>query len=59
MTAITEMVSGLGGEIIAESVESVEVLDVLRDVGITLGQGYLFAEPGPGFHKQGRITLAG
>ncbi len=59
VTAITEMVKGLGGEIIAESVESVEVLDVLRDVGITLGQGYLFAEPGPGFRKQGRITLPG
>lgn len=36
----------LGASIIAEGIEQREELAVLRDFGITLFQGYLFARPG-------------
>lgn len=35
----------LGIEVVAEGVETIEQLETLREIGCTLGQGYLFARP--------------
>ncbi|HZI95132.1 MAG TPA: EAL domain-containing protein, partial [Patescibacteria group bacterium] len=35
-----------GIQVIAEGIESVEELEVLREIGVSMGQGYLFARPG-------------
>jgi EAL domain-containing protein (putative c-di-GMP-specific phosphodiesterase class I) len=36
-----------GGTLIAEGIERVEEQDALRDLGVALGQGFLYARPGP------------
>jgi EAL domain-containing protein (putative c-di-GMP-specific phosphodiesterase class I) len=35
-----------GIQVIAEGIETVEELEVLREIGVSMGQGYLFARPG-------------
>jgi diguanylate cyclase (GGDEF)-like protein/PAS domain S-box-containing protein len=49
--AITETVIALGkklgAEVVAEGIETDEALDILRDSGCGLGQGYLISEPLP------------
>ena len=35
--------------VIAEGVETEEELEALKEIGITVGQGFLFARPGPAF----------
>jgi len=58
----------LGNELIAEGVETIEEYEALRDCGIRLMQGYLFAKPGfemlpevtwpsPELMRQGRLHL--
>ncbi len=37
----------LGAEVVAEGIESTEALDILRQCGCGLGQGYLISEPLP------------
>jgi EAL domain-containing protein (putative c-di-GMP-specific phosphodiesterase class I) len=37
----------LGGQIIAEGVETTEEFETLRDLGIPYGQGYLFGRAAP------------
>ena len=44
---LIEMVSSWGAEVVAEGVESVEDLEVLRELGIDYAQGYLFGLPEP------------
>ncbi|MEW6066731.1 MAG: EAL domain-containing protein [Nitrospirota bacterium] len=39
----------LNSEVIAEGIETEEELITLRDIGVDLGQGFLFAKPGPPF----------
>ncbi|WP_349236247.1 EAL domain-containing protein [Devosia sp. Root105] len=39
------MLSKLGVAVVCEGVETVGELDALRDAGVTLFQGYLFAKP--------------
>jgi EAL domain-containing protein (putative c-di-GMP-specific phosphodiesterase class I) len=41
----------VGAEIIAEGIQTKKELRSLIDLGITYGQGYLFARPGPAFPK--------
>jgi EAL domain-containing protein (putative c-di-GMP-specific phosphodiesterase class I) len=43
--AIVGMARALDLEVIAEGVESVGQLDVLRGLGVELGQGYLWSRP--------------
>ena len=42
---IVEMSRSLGLETIAEGIERSEQMDVLRDLGTTMGQGFLLARP--------------
>jgi EAL domain-containing protein (putative c-di-GMP-specific phosphodiesterase class I) len=37
----------IGASIIAEGIETAEELEALRDLGVTWGQGYFLARPGP------------
>jgi len=43
--AVVVMAHKLGLQVVAEGIEEVAQLDVLRDAGCDLGQGYLFARP--------------
>lgn len=45
--AIIDMCDHMGLELIAEGVETVSQLNILRDLGVKVAQGYLFAPPGP------------
>lgn len=44
---IVEMVHGSGGSVIAEGVETDEILSALKTLGVDLFQGYLFSAPEP------------
>jgi diguanylate cyclase (GGDEF)-like protein len=43
---LTEVLRALGTEIIAEGIESVDDLALLRDLGVRFGQGWLWGKPG-------------
>ncbi|MGE3297959.1 MAG: GGDEF domain-containing protein [Porticoccaceae bacterium] len=45
--SIVTISQGLGCRVIAEGIETLDELDVLRRLGIEIGQGYLFARPEP------------
>jgi diguanylate cyclase (GGDEF)-like protein/PAS domain S-box-containing protein len=45
--AIVALAGDFGQETIAEGVEDQQTADVLRDLGVTFAQGYLFGRPGP------------
>ena len=45
--AMVNFASRIGASIVAEGIERVEESDVLRDLGVTYGQGYLFSRPMP------------
>jgi EAL domain-containing protein (putative c-di-GMP-specific phosphodiesterase class I) len=45
---ITSFAENLGLRLIAEGVETEAQADLLRNLGCTLGQGYLYAKPMPG-----------
>ena len=47
LSAIVQMASGLGVEVIAEGVETVEQARRLRQLGVSQVQGYLFTAPVP------------
>jgi EAL domain-containing protein (putative c-di-GMP-specific phosphodiesterase class I) len=55
--AIADMANGLGVKAIAEFVENYPTVETLRDLGISLGQGYYFAKPAPHFHKTDHIIF--
>ena len=44
---IMAMADTLGFSVVAEGIETEEQLNVLRDIGCHIGQGYLFATPLP------------
>ncbi len=45
--AIVHYAAAIGGEVIAEGIESREEMDMLTQLGVTFGQGYFFAAPMP------------
>ncbi len=47
--AILNLSSKMDSMVIAEGIETEEELNVLREIGVTIGQGFLFAKPGPAF----------
>jgi EAL domain-containing protein (putative c-di-GMP-specific phosphodiesterase class I) len=48
----------IGARIIAEGIETAGELAALRSLGVTHGQGYLLARPGPG-PVPSRVSVAG
>ena len=70
LRAIQGIADRANATVIAEGIETVEQLEVIRSVGITRGQGYLLAMPSPqvvfetvdvdellSSHLQGRLAL--
>ncbi|MFO1430615.1 MAG: EAL domain-containing protein [Candidatus Competibacteraceae bacterium] len=55
--AIADMANGLGVKTIAEFVENYPIVETLRGLGVSLGQGYYFAKPAPSFHKIDHIVF--
>jgi diguanylate cyclase (GGDEF)-like protein/PAS domain S-box-containing protein len=47
VSAIVSLADGFGQHTIAEGVEDEETADLLRDLGVTYAQGYLFGRPAP------------
>jgi diguanylate cyclase (GGDEF)-like protein len=47
VSAIVALASGFGQQTIAEGVENEETATVLRDLGVTFAQGYLYGRPAP------------
>ncbi len=45
--AITEVAHSLGKQVVAEYVESAEILAVLRELGVDYAQGFYIGRPGP------------
>ncbi len=50
LSAIQDIAARAHATVIAEGIETLEQLDVIREVGITHGQGYLLAMPAPEPH---------
>ena len=53
LRAIQGIADRANATVIAEGIETVEQLEVIRGVGITRGQGYLLAMPGPDLQLEG------
>ncbi|HPF69887.1 MAG TPA: bifunctional diguanylate cyclase/phosphodiesterase [Candidatus Krumholzibacteria bacterium] len=49
----------LGAEVVAEGIESGDDYDVLLDLGVRFGQGYLFGQPKPVVAAAARVVDAG
>ena len=47
VSSVMSMARGLGLKSVAEGIETVEQLEVVRELGCELGQGYLFSRPLP------------
>jgi diguanylate cyclase (GGDEF)-like protein len=47
LRGIQELAGRSGASVVAEGIETVEQLEVVRSLGIGMGQGYLLAAPGP------------
>ena len=45
MRAILDMARGLNLDTVVEGIETVEQLELMRDLGCRFGQGFLFAKP--------------
>lgn len=54
--AITEVAHSLGKKVVAEFVESAEILSVLHTLGVDYGQGYYIGKPAPGPLKPWVVT---
>ncbi len=50
---IADMARGLGIKVVGEFVEHAETVDMLKKLGVPLGQGYFFAKPAPQFLEAG------
>ncbi len=55
--AIVEMARGLGVQPIAEFVENQETVEILKKLGVPMGQGYFFAKPAPHFQNQDQLAF--
>ncbi|HAR44975.1 MAG: hypothetical protein A2X56_02670 [Nitrospirae bacterium GWC2_57_13] len=49
MKAILSLSTQMQSMVIAEGIETEQELEALKKIGITIGQGFLFARPGPAF----------
>jgi EAL domain-containing protein (putative c-di-GMP-specific phosphodiesterase class I) len=47
--AIQSLAVKMDSLVIAEGIETEEEWNTLRQIGVTVGQGYYFAKPGPAF----------
>jgi len=47
LTALQEVAGGLGAQIIGEGLDTLEELEMLGELGIPFGQGWLFGKPTP------------
>lgn len=47
LLSLLEIARGLGCRVIAEGIERVEEYRVVKELGVSIGQGYLFARPTP------------
>jgi diguanylate cyclase (GGDEF)-like protein len=47
LSAIQDMATRAGATVVAEGIETIEQLQVVRNLGIATGQGYLLAPPSP------------
>ena len=56
--AIHELAQSLEIPTIAETIENQQTLDGLREIGVTMGQGFLFAKPTPRFHTLSKVVIA-
>ena len=45
--SLVVIAKGLGMRTVAEGVETPELIEPLRDLGVDCGQGYLFGRPAP------------
>jgi EAL domain-containing protein (putative c-di-GMP-specific phosphodiesterase class I) len=45
VTAVIQLIKGVGAEIVAEAVETVAQADILRAMGCDTVQGFVFASP--------------
>jgi EAL domain-containing protein (putative c-di-GMP-specific phosphodiesterase class I)/GGDEF domain-containing protein len=59
VSSMVALNSELGADLVAEGVESAAELGALRNLGVQLGQGYLFARPEPGFVRGDELSEAG
>ncbi|MEZ5584206.1 MAG: EAL domain-containing protein [Candidatus Competibacteraceae bacterium] len=59
VNAIADLARGLDVAAVAEFVENQESVDILRELGVPLGQGYFFAKPTPQFQDSDRIMMSG
>ncbi len=55
--AIADMANGLGVKTIAEFVENYPIVKTLRELGVSMGQGYFFAKPAPHFLENDHIVF--
>jgi diguanylate cyclase (GGDEF)-like protein len=55
--AIADMANGVGVKAIAEFVENYPIVQVLRKLGVSMGQGYFFAKPAPQFLETDHIVM--
>ncbi len=62
LKAVVHISETLGGRIIAEGIENAEELAIIRDLGISLGQGYFLAQPSatiePGISEAAAVAIA-
>jgi len=59
LEGILGLADKLSLKVIAEGVESLEQLDLLRTLGCTMGQGYLLARPAPGPALESLLAAGG
>jgi diguanylate cyclase (GGDEF)-like protein len=48
LRALLQISVTLGAEVVAEGIETLDELRIVRDLGLSLGQGWLFGRPAPG-----------
>ncbi|MBF0344991.1 MAG: diguanylate cyclase [Nitrospirae bacterium] len=56
--AITDMASGMGVITVAEFVEDIETMNLLKQYGVNYAQGYLIGKPSPALKKEETLGLA-
>ncbi|MEE4376690.1 MAG: EAL domain-containing protein [Candidatus Competibacteraceae bacterium] len=57
VNAIADLARGLDVAAVAEFVENQETVEILRELGVPLGQGYFFAKPNPQFQNSDQLMI--